>query len=107
MNPAFYFEKVTYRQKTTITESFDPEGGELENARFLYSKLTEMGYKLEGIAAMLGNFLLNQGLILNELKVIICRLQLVRLQLVGMILFGLRLVVCRSMDVIRISFTGG
>ena len=62
VNPAFYFEKVTYRQKTTITESFDPEGGELENARFLYSKLTEMGYKLEGIAAMLGNFSVESGI---------------------------------------------
>ncbi|MGM0110828.1 phage tail tip lysozyme [Enterococcus sp. DIV0187] len=62
VNPAFYFEKVTYRQKTTITEPFDPEGGELENARFLYSKLTEMGYKLEGIAAMLGNFSVESGI---------------------------------------------
>lgn len=62
VNPAFYFSKVTYRQKTTITESFDPEGGELANARFLYNKLTELGYKLEGIAAMLGNFSVESGI---------------------------------------------
>ncbi|MGH1649123.1 phage tail tip lysozyme [Enterococcus gilvus] len=56
VNPAFYFPSVSYRQKTTVSEPFDPEGGELENARFLYSKLTEQGYKLEGICAMLGNY---------------------------------------------------
>ncbi|MGO3600042.1 MAG: phage tail tip lysozyme [Enterococcus faecalis] len=62
VNPAFYFAKVTYRQKTIVTESFDPEGGELENARFLYNKLTEQGYKLEGICAMLGNFSVESGI---------------------------------------------
>lgn len=62
VNPAFYFPKVTYQQKTAVSEPFDVEGGELENARFLYSKLTELGYKPEGIAAMLGNFSVESGI---------------------------------------------
>lgn len=62
VNPAFYFSKVTYRQKTMITEPFDPDGGELKNARFLHDKLIEKGYKLEGICAMLGSFSVESGI---------------------------------------------
>lgn len=62
VNPAFYFAKVTYRQKTVVNEPFDVEGDELKNARYLYNKLTEKGYKLEGIVAMLGSFSVESGI---------------------------------------------
>ncbi|EME8127646.1 peptidoglycan DD-metalloendopeptidase family protein [Enterococcus faecium] len=62
VNPAFYFPKVTYRQKTTVTEPFEPEGGELKNARFIYEKLIAEGNTLEGICAILGNFSVESGI---------------------------------------------
>lgn len=55
VNPGFYFPSVTYTQKTTITEPFEP-GDSLKNAKYIKDKLTVQGYKLEGICAIIGNF---------------------------------------------------
>ncbi|CUW08349.1 conserved domain protein [Leuconostoc inhae] len=57
VNPAFYFPKVTYTQVTTLGSSdFDPSGDVSKRAQKVYDYLSKLGYKTEGIAAILGNW---------------------------------------------------
>ena len=55
VNPAFYFPKVTYTQFTSLaSDSFDPGKSVAERAEAVYNYLTKLGYKKEGISAILG-----------------------------------------------------
>ncbi len=55
VNPAFYFPKVTYTQFTSLSsDSFDPGKSVTERATAVYNFLTKLGYKKEGISAILG-----------------------------------------------------
>jgi len=57
VNPGFYFKQVTYTQTTSLaSDSFDPSGDMAKNATALYNKLKPLGYKTEGISAILGCF---------------------------------------------------
>lgn len=57
VNPAFYFSKVTYTQFTSLsTDDFDPGKTMSERAEKVYNQLTKLGFKREGICAILGNW---------------------------------------------------
>ena len=57
VNPAFYFPRVTYTQFTSLaSDSFDPGKSVSERAEAVYNFLTKLGYKKEGICAILGSF---------------------------------------------------
>ncbi|OTN83869.1 hypothetical protein A5819_003688 [Enterococcus sp. 7E2_DIV0204] len=63
VNPAFYFPSVTYTQTTLLgSSSFDPGADVESRARAVYDYLTKLGYKKEGIAAILGNFSVESGI---------------------------------------------
>ncbi|MET3564133.1 surface antigen [Enterococcus rotai] len=63
VNPAFYFPAVTYTQTTLLgSASFDPGADVESRARAVYDYLTKLGYKKEGIAAILGNFSVESGI---------------------------------------------
>ncbi|WP_227011297.1 phage tail tip lysozyme [Enterococcus wangshanyuanii] len=63
VNPAFYFPNVTYTQTTLLgSSSFDPGADVESRARAVYDYLTKLGYKKEGIAAILGNFSVESGI---------------------------------------------
>ncbi|MCA5014560.1 MULTISPECIES: phage tail tip lysozyme [unclassified Enterococcus] len=63
VNPAFYFPNVTYTQTTMLGSSdFDPGQDVESRARAVYDYLTKLGYKKEGIAAILGNFSVESGI---------------------------------------------
>lgn len=57
VNPAFYFPNVTYTQTTVLGSSDFSPGADVEGrARAFADYALKKGYKLEGIAAMLGSF---------------------------------------------------
>lgn len=57
VNPAFYFDNVSYMQTTTLGSSdFSPGSNKAARAKKIYDYFIKQGYTLEGIAAMLGNF---------------------------------------------------
>lgn len=57
VNPGFYFPRVTYSQKTELgLSNFEPDADIAARAKFSYDYLTQRGYTLAGISAMLGNF---------------------------------------------------
>ena len=57
VNPAFYFDNVSYMQTTTLGSSdFSPGSNEAARAKKIYDFFIKQGFTLEGIAAMLGNF---------------------------------------------------
>ncbi|MCW2281206.1 phage tail tip lysozyme [Lactococcus lactis] len=57
VNPAFYFPKVTYTQLTALaSDHFEPGKNVSERAEAVYHFLTKLGYKKEGICAILGNW---------------------------------------------------
>lgn len=57
VNPGFYFPKVTYTQVTTLgNNDFNPSGDMAKRAQKVYDYLSKLGYKTEGIAAVLGNW---------------------------------------------------
>jgi len=63
VNPAFYFPSVTYTQTTILGSSDFSPGADVESrARAVYDYLTKLGYKKEGIAAILGNFSVESGI---------------------------------------------
>ncbi|WP_429951628.1 phage tail tip lysozyme [Enterococcus sp. AZ101] len=63
VNPAFYFPSVTYVQTTILGMSDFAPGQDVEKrANEVYDYLTKLGYKKEGIAAILGNFSVESGI---------------------------------------------
>lgn len=57
VNPGFYFPKVTYTQFTSLSsDDFDPGKSMSDRAEKVYNQLTKLGFKREGICAILGNW---------------------------------------------------